>query len=322
MKFPFAAETDLLNSINNTDSKLFIELGTDKNEKNLFEGDKIIFYLVANQDCNIILLRINTKGETIVLFPNKSHPGYNVTAGSKYKIPGLNMEEILIDGPGGIERIKAIATTRDDFFQTLPESYGDFPDLKSPKIFLEKLKTDLKILQKDEWATASIEFSVEGSVVIPSGTPGPSVKPDISNILKYDQSSEYYAQGAAYYEQGKYDKAIEYFSKVVKTSPNVAFGYYSLGLSYQAKGAFKEALEYYKKCINQSVKERDCYIRLGEIYDETKNKKEAYLRYKKALRLTQGYEKINKINPSDTGPKKIYELEIKCKDKPGDKEKL
>lgn len=319
-----ASETDLWNSIDNRESDLFIETGTDRNENIVFEGEEITFYLAASSDCNIMLLRMTTGGDLIILFPNKSHTSCHVLAGSKYEVPGFNMNKITCNGPEGIERIKAIGTTDNKIFedfQNLPVN-EDYIYLKFPEEFLKKLKEKLDRVRKNEWATSDITVKVEKKLTTPSVSATPYIDPDLAQIIKDKDKNRMatgcYIQGTAYYEQKKYDEAIKQFKKVIELSPNMSLGYYALGLSYQAKGAFKEAVSYYKNCLNKGVKERDCYVRIGELYDQAGNKKESYLRYKLALKATEGYEKINKIDPKDTGQQKIYDLEIACKNKPSD----
>ena len=321
VKNSFASEKDLLKSINNQESSLFIEIGTDKTENVVFEGEEIYFYLAADKGCNFLLLRFTTGGELQLIFPNKSHPGYKVSGGEKYKIPGFGMDKFIAEGPGGFETVKAVAVTREDFFENLVpfSDEGDITIISNQETFLKILKQSLELLPADEWVTAELEISVEGDTPNISLEPTPHVDPELENLFQNNYKTEFYMQGTSYYEEGKYDDAVKMFKKAIDESPDFAYAYYSLGLSYQAKGAFSEAIEYYKKCLEQGVNERDCYVRVGEIYDQTGDEKEAYFRYKKALRETKGFEDINEIIPSDTGKDRVYELEINCKDKPHDK---
>ncbi|HPZ07562.1 MAG TPA: tetratricopeptide repeat protein [Candidatus Eremiobacteraeota bacterium] len=317
-----ASDIDIFNSINNKDSSLYLEMRTNKEQNAAVEGDDIVFYMAASKDCNIILIRITTAGEWIVLFPNKSHPDFQALGGSRYEIPGFNMGKIIITPPGGTEKIKAIAATCDDLFNDLLDISGkeDFTRIKSPGNFLKKLQDKLSYLPKEEWGTADLSVSVESFSSGPTVTSTPYINPEIENLTKHNYADEYYMQGVSYYEQKKYDKSIEQFKKVIKVSPNMAYAYYSLGLAYQAKGAFKESIQYYKKCLNNGIKERDCYIRVGEIYDQLGDKKEAYLRYKLALHITEGYRNIKDISPEDKGKQKIYDLEMLCSKNPADKD--
>jgi len=317
-----ASETDLLTSIENKNSDLFIEMKTDRPQNTVTEGADIVYYIAANKDCYLTVIRVNTSGKWDIIFPNKYHQGFQSLEGSKYEIPGFNMKKITLKGPAGTETIKAIATADEDLFNRIIEisSSEDFTEIKSPDDFIKKLSGELNKLQKHLWATAEMEITVEGKApTTPSVTGTPYVNPELQNIVKHDYITEYYTQGASFYEEGKYDDAIKSFKKAIKECPNLAYGYYSIGLSYQAKGAFKEAIEWYKKCINHGIKERDSFLRIGEIYDQLKDKKESYLRYKKVLRMTEGFEEINKIKPSDTGKEKIYNLETICSKDTDDK---
>lgn len=319
----FAEEIELFNSIENKNSDLFIEVAADKMENIVFKGDEIIFYFAVSQECEVILLRLTAGGELLLIFPNKSHPGFKVSSGEKYKIPGFKMDKIIIEGPSGIEKVKAITVREDGFFEKFitPAEKKDFTEVTEVSDFLKNLKDKLTAISEDKWSTAELEISVEEtSPEVPETYPTPVINPELENLFTYDYSTEFYMQGSSYYKEGNYDGAIEMFKKVITIKPDLAYGYYSLGLSYQAKGAFFEAISYYKRCLDQEVKEIDCFLRVGEIYDQTGDKKEAYLRYKKALRETEGFENINKINPTDKSKERIYDLEITCKNNPGDKE--
>jgi tetratricopeptide (TPR) repeat protein len=321
-----ASEIDLWNSIDNRESKLFIETGSDRNDNILFEGEEITFYLAASMDCNVMFLRMTVKGDLVILFPNKSHTSYQVLAGSKYEVPGFNMKKIKVEGPEGIERIKAIGTTNNEIFENFQNLLidEDYIYIKFPEEFLKKLKEKLAAIPKNQWVTSDITVTVEKNLEKTSVSATPYIDPELAQIIKNKDKDKLatgcYIQGCAYYEQKKYDEAVKQFQKVIELSPNMSLGYYSLGLSYQAKGAFKEAVNYYKNCLNKGVKERDCYVRIGELYDQAGNKKESYLRYKHALKLTEGYEQVNKLTPKDSGQQKIYDLEIKCKNNPNDNE--
>ncbi len=313
---------DLTGSINNKPSSFFIEICRDNSKSLLKEGEEITFYLAASKECNVIMLWMTAGGDIIVLLPNKSHKDFYISKGFKYEIPGFNMEKIKIKGPEGIHRIKAIGTTKNDFFKTFPElkTYDGLTVIKSSQKFLQAMSDGLKKMAADEWTTAELEFYVEENNDRPLAAETPYVPSDIEALLDYKNSTEFYTQGTAYYNAKKYDDAISQFKKVIEISPDIAYGYYSLGLSYQAKGAFKEAIDYYKKCLDHGIKKTDCYLRIGEIYDQLKDKKASALRYKLALHTIEGYEKINDITASDISPEKIYELEIKCKKNPGDRE--
>jgi len=317
----YSSENDLFKNLKNEDAELFIEIGSDRQEESLFEGEEIVFCIAADRDCNIMLLRLTTEGKLVVLFPNKSHPDYEVTGGVKYQIPGFNMEKIKVEGPAGTEIIKAIASIDNSAFENL-SGLSDHEGYRIPEnqeIFLQELSSNLSSISKGKWITSEIEIAVEENLDVNITNNTVETNSVVDYYIDKDFTTENYMQGCSYYSQGKYDDAINSFKKVLEENPYLGYGYYSLGLCYHAKGAFNEAISYYKLCIDHKVKERDCYIRVGEIYDEGGDKKEAYFRYKKALRITEGYEDINKIDPQDTTNRKIYELECECEKNPHDK---
>ncbi len=78
---------------------------------------------------------------------------------------------------------------------------------------------------------------------------------------RYNDTTVYYEQGRIYFNQQKYDQAINKFKQVISISPNYANALYSLGLALEETGNNEEALEYYKKVLelnpeNTEVKER------------------------------------------------------------------
>ncbi len=302
--YVYASEPDLFESINNKNSSLSVEVKSDKSDNTAFVGDEIIFYMTPSKDCNVILIMGYSSGEYEIIFPNSSHPDFECSEGTVYEIPGFNMEKIVLEGPEGTVRLKAIGTDREDVFIKFPElSEGKIKNLRD---FAGKLKEHLDKIPQENWTSSDLEISLKNK----------NLKPVVNSSFNTDSAVDYYKQGKAYYDSKEYDKAIEQFEKALKASPDSIVIYYATGLCYQAKGDFKNALSCYKKCIDCGIKERDCYVRVGEMYDQAGNKKEAYLRYKKALRITEGYKDIGNITVTDITPEKFYNIAVKCKDNP------
>ncbi len=87
-----------------------IKLWSDK--KNYRVGDSITFYFKTDRDCYLTLINIGTTGNITQLFPNKLHPDHSVKAGMRYRIPGSDYGfELIVQPPGGTERIYALAST-------------------------------------------------------------------------------------------------------------------------------------------------------------------------------------------------------------------
>ncbi len=68
--------------------------------------------------------------------------------------------------------------------------------------------------------------------------------------------------GTAWNAKGKYDKAIEYYEKALKSDlktfgedhPNVATYRNNLGVAWKAKGEYDKAIEYYEKALKSDIK--------------------------------------------------------------------
>nr|2AVP_A Chain A, synthetic consensus TPR protein [Methanothrix harundinacea 6Ac] len=59
----------------------------------------------------------------------------------------------------------------------------------------------------------------------------------------------WYNLGNAYYKQGDYDEAIEYYQKALELDPRSAEAWYNLGNAYYKQGDYDEAIEYYQKAL-------------------------------------------------------------------------
>ena len=325
-------EADLLNSIKNNDALLSVEIRTEQSEDIFFEGDEVSFLLVSSEDCYVIALWLTADGNCTVLLPNRSHPEFHISGGSKYEIPGFKMDKIKLEGPEGIHRIKAIATIDEhifDSFPGLPEGQ-DFFVIKSENVSseLKEIKKWLNNTSADKWATYDLKFTVmENLETTPVAVGTPNINPELLSLTGTDPNGAgidveaMTAQGYNYYSEKKYDKAIEAFEKVIKADSNHLYGYYCLGLSYQAKGAFDEAIRSYKECLNHKYMEKECYMRVAEIYDQTGEKDKAYVRYKLALKVIPGYENAGSASPEESTNRRIYDLERECEKTPSLKEK-
>ncbi len=58
-----ASETDLLKSIENKNSDLFIEMKTDRPQNTGTEGEDIVCYIAVNKDCYLTVIRVTTSGK-------------------------------------------------------------------------------------------------------------------------------------------------------------------------------------------------------------------------------------------------------------------
>jgi TolB-like protein len=82
---------------------------TDKKEYEI--NEKIVFYVKADKNGYLTLLDVGPNGNITVIFPNKYHRENFIRAGVTYQVPSPNYGfEFDVQGPAGLERIKAIVT--------------------------------------------------------------------------------------------------------------------------------------------------------------------------------------------------------------------
>ncbi|MDR1983896.1 MAG: tetratricopeptide repeat protein [Prevotellaceae bacterium] len=98
-------------------------------------------------------------------------------------------------------------------------------------------------------------------------------------------AQEYFKQGYDCADKGDYDKAIEYYNKVIELKPDTETAYNNLGIAYHNKGDNDKAIEYYKKAIELKPDDAFAYSNLGLAYDNTGNYDKAIEYYKKAIEL-------------------------------------
>ena len=91
--------------------------------------------------------------------------------------------------------------------------------------------------------------------------------------------------GASYFENGDYDKAIEYLLKAIELNPNDNYILYMLGYCYEEKIQYKEALKYFLKANKDWI----------EFYKEFANKLLEFKNNRKELinKLKSSFEYIN-----------------------------
>ena len=82
---------------------------TDKKEYEI--NEKIVFYVKADKNGYLTMLDVGPNGNITVIFPNKYHRENFIRAGVTYQVPSPNYGfEFDVQGPAGLERIKAIVT--------------------------------------------------------------------------------------------------------------------------------------------------------------------------------------------------------------------
>jgi tetratricopeptide (TPR) repeat protein len=101
-----------------------------------------------------------------------------------------------------------------------------------------------------------------------------------------------FIQGIQFYQQKKFDKAIEAFQTALKYAPDFAEGYYNLGLAYLYKGDLNNAIINMEKAIKIKPDFIEAYFGLGQAYVNKGNEEKAIEIYKKASDINPNNAKV------------------------------
>jgi tetratricopeptide (TPR) repeat protein len=109
----------------------------------------------------------------------------------------------------------------------------------------------------------------------------------------------YNGLGNVYYEQKKYDKAIEVYKQAISINPNLVQVYNGLGNVYYEQKKYEEAIEVYKQAIAINPNLVQAFNGLGNVYYEQKKYEEAIEVYKQAIginpNLVQVYNGLGNV---------------------------
>jgi tetratricopeptide (TPR) repeat protein len=111
--------------------------------------------------------------------------------------------------------------------------------------------------------------------------------------VKNSEAKNKFDQGIQFYQQGKFDEAIEAFEDVIINKPDFAEGYYNLGMAYLRQGDTNRAIEVISKAIELKPDFVAAYFGIGQAYIDKGDEEQATEIFKKAVAT----------NPSDA---KIY----------------
>lgn len=114
--------------------------------------------------------------------------------------------------------------------------------------------------------------------------------------VKHDENisntKDYYKLGITFYNEGRFDNAIECFREVLKSEPTNYDAYNYIGNSLQEKRRFKEAIEYYDRAIKLNPDNPTSYINKGIALSSLERFDEAYLYFNKALSINPNLEPV------------------------------
>ena len=140
-----------------------IELKVDKPVYRI--GDDVIIIVRVNRDCYLSLYNVSTLGEVTQIFPNRFAGDNLIQKDQVYRIPAeSDTFDFAIEGPPGIERVRAVGTMANvNFFEPSAQTADeDFPSIgNDPKRFDQTVDQKLETMSAEQWAEASVTYKVE-----------------------------------------------------------------------------------------------------------------------------------------------------------------
>jgi tetratricopeptide (TPR) repeat protein len=89
---------------------------------------------------------------------------------------------------------------------------------------------------------------------------------EIRSFSTYDSAAIFFSQGLAYYDQGRWHKAIAAFEKAAVAEPDYALAYFGLGITYSRLEFWEKALASFAKTVALSPYHAEAYLGLGVAY--------------------------------------------------------
>ena len=139
-----------------------VKAWTDKKEYEIHE--KIVFYVKSEKNGYLTMLDIGPNGDITVIFPNKFHRDNFIRAGVTYQVPSPNYGfEFDVQGPAGLERIKAIVTLNKVSLLKLDLAKGFHSvnrDTTRGTRAIQALSTQVDSVDSTAWAEAYSEIFI------------------------------------------------------------------------------------------------------------------------------------------------------------------
>ena len=103
------------------DRYLDVEVWTNHEDGDFYEGDNITISFRANRDCFVAIYSVDTRGRVNLLFPESPQSDNYVIGGQTNRLPdGSSDFDYVVSGPDGVEHLQVIAS-RDRF--PIPDWY-------------------------------------------------------------------------------------------------------------------------------------------------------------------------------------------------------
>jgi len=82
----------------------------------------------------------------------------------------------------------------------------------------------------------------------------------------YDSAATFFSQGLSYYDQGRWQEAIDAFERAALVEPDYELAYFGLGITYSRLEFWEKALASFAKAVAISPYHAEAYLGLGVTY--------------------------------------------------------
>ncbi|MBF0542251.1 MAG: tetratricopeptide repeat protein [Nitrospirae bacterium] len=125
-------------------------------------------------------------------------------------------------------------------------------------------------------------------------------------------AEDWFNSGLNYYNEKRFQDAINSFKKAIKFNPKYADAYFNKGSAYCNLGSFQQAIKDFNKAIELDPEITDAYYNRGTAYNRLGNHEQAIKDFNKALELDP--ELIEAYNNRGNAYKSLGKKEIAIKD--------
>ncbi|MEG4350548.1 tetratricopeptide repeat protein [Microcoleus sp. LAD1_D3] len=125
-------------------------------------------------------------------------------------------------------------------------------------------------------------------------------------------ADEHVTLGNSFVELGKFDRAIEYYSRAIKLNPNLATAYHNLGEMLVGQKRWDEAIANYRQAIEINPDSFESYHSLGKTWAERGECDRAIACYRKSLELNPNYARAYLSLGNIFMQKREFDAAIKC----------
>ncbi|MFZ5908182.1 MAG: tetratricopeptide repeat protein [Nitrospirota bacterium] len=105
-------------------------------------------------------------------------------------------------------------------------------------------------------------------------------------------ANEFFHLGVRFYQQGHYEKAIEYFRKALRLNPGLIHAYNYLGNAYQEVKQFDQAMASYARAMEMCPSDPTAFMNAGIACQNTARDDAAAVYFRKALAVAPHREQI------------------------------